>query len=95
MRSDWRGFPEDEGSRNVRLVVPADGVDCASLGDEVEEVGAAAEDDVLGVDGLVERGVRVGIGATADEGTTFEQGDGCAIASESDGCCEGRLHLLR
>ena len=50
------GFEEGE------LVVPADGVGGAGLTDEVKDVGAAAEDDMLGVDGFVEGGVVVGVG---------------------------------
>ena len=57
----------------------------AGLTDEVEDVGAAAEDDVLGVDGLVEGGVVVGVGAAADVGAAFEESDFCAGAGEGDG----------
>jgi hypothetical protein len=34
---------------------------------EIDEISAAAEQDVLGVDDFVERGVGVRVGATADE----------------------------
>jgi len=39
---------------------------------EINEVGAAAEKDVLGVDDFVERGVWVGVSATADVGFAFQ-----------------------
>ena len=63
------GLEEGEG------VVPAEGISGAGLIAEVDQVGAAAEDDVLGVDGLFEGGVLVGVGAASDEGTALEQGD--------------------
>ncbi len=52
---------------------------------EVDEVGAAAEQDVLGVDDFVEGGVGVGVGAAADEGLALEERDAGAGAGESDG----------
>ena len=73
------------GSRKVSVVVPADGVCEAGLIAEVEEVGAAAEDDVLGVDGLFEGGVVVGVGAAADVGAALEEGDFGAGGGEGGG----------
>ncbi len=49
----------------AKLVVPAHCVSRSSLGDQVDEVGAAAEDDVLGVDGFVECRMRVRVGAAS------------------------------
>jgi hypothetical protein len=77
MRRVWGGlgcwFEEGE------FVVPADGVGCACLRDEVDEVGAAAEDYMLGVDGFVEGGVGVGVGAASYEGAAFEEDYGSAF----------------
>ena len=67
-------------------VVPADFIGEAGLVAEVDEVGAAADEDVLGVDDLVERGMQIGVGATADVGAAFEHRDGDAVLGEGDGC---------
>ena len=82
------------GLEEGELVVPADGVGGAGLTDEVEDVGAAAEDDVLGVDGLVEGGVVVGVGSTANVGTAFEESDLGPGAGEGERRQRGRLRLL-
>ena len=76
------GFEEGNG------VVPADVLAGAGEIAEVDEVGAAAEEDVLGVDDFVERGVRVGVGAAAYEGLALEEGDAGSCAGEGHGCSE-------
>ena len=73
------GFEEGDG------VVPADVLAGAGEVAEVDEVGAAAEEDVLGVDDFVEGGVGIGVGAAADEGLALEEGDVGAGAGESYG----------
>ena len=69
----------------AKLVVPADRPLGGGLLDQFREVGAAAEDDVLRVDGLAERGMQVGVGAAADEGAAFQESHGCAIAGQRNG----------
>ena len=73
------GFEEGDG------VVPADVLAGAGEVAEVDEVGAAAEEDVLGVDDFVEGGVGVGVGAASDEGLALEERDVGAGAGEGDG----------
>ncbi len=58
-----------------KLVVPADRIGHACFLAEIEDVGAAAEDDVLGVDGLFERGMVVGVGSAADVGPALKKSD--------------------
>ncbi len=74
-----RRFEEGDG------VVPADVLAGAGEVAEVDEVGAAAEEDVLGVDDFVEGGVGVGVGAAADEGLALEERDAGSGAGEGDG----------
>jgi hypothetical protein len=52
---------------------------------EVDEVGAAAKEDVLRVDYLVEGGVGIGVGAATDEGLALEERDASAGTRERDG----------
>ena len=73
-----RGFEERDG------VVPANVVGGAGKIAEIDEVGTAAEEDVLGVDDFVERGVGIGVSAAADEGFAFEERDTGSSAGESD-----------
>ena len=69
-----RGFEEGDG------VVPADVLAGAGEVAEVDQVGAAAEQDVLGVDDFVEGGMGVGVGAATDEGFALEERDADARA---------------
>jgi hypothetical protein len=72
------GFEEGDG------VVPADVVAGAGEVAKVDEVGAAAEENVLGIDHLVEGGVGIGVGAAADEGLALEERDTGAGAGEGN-----------
>ncbi len=76
------GFEEGDG------VVPADVLAGAGEIAEVDEVGAAAEENVLGVNDFVEGGMRIRVGAAADEGLALEQRDAGACAGEGYGCSE-------
>jgi hypothetical protein len=60
----------------------------ASAGEiaEVDEVGAAAEEDVLRVDDFVERGMEIGVGSAADKRLALEEGDSSACAGEGYRC---------
>jgi hypothetical protein len=65
-------------------------VGCAGLGDEIGEVGAAAEDDVLRVNGLAEGRVRVGVGAASDERAALEESYAGSIFRKGNCCGETR-----
>lgn len=71
--------------QNTKLAVPADGPRCFRLVDEVDEVGAAAQNDVLRVDGLAQRGMAVGVGPSAGNGAALQKSDRCSIAGQGDG----------
>ena len=73
------------GLEKDEVVVPADAVAGAGLGAEIEQVGAAAEDDVLGVDGLFEGGMEVGVGSAPELGAALEEGDPCSVSGEGNG----------
>jgi hypothetical protein len=77
-----RGFEEGDG------VVPADVLAGAGEIAEVDEVGAAAEEDVLRVDDFVERGMEIGVGSAADKRLALEERDPGACAGEGNGCSE-------
>ena len=86
-RGEWAGMDGAAAAAGLEEgegVVPAEGIREARLVAEVDQVGAAAEDDVLGVDGLFEGGVFVGVGSAADVGAALEQGD--FSASGGEGC---------
>ena len=71
------------GFEKRHLVVPADVVFDADAAIELDQVGAAAEQDVLAVvDHFPGRGMLVGGGASTEEGTAFEKGDFVAGAGE-------------
>jgi hypothetical protein len=79
--SGWRGGGFEEGDG----VVPADVFAGAGEIAEVDEVGAAAEEDVLRVDDFVEGGVGIGVGAAADEGLALEERDAWRRHRRGDG----------
>ena len=66
----------------TKLVVPANGPLRGRLLNQLQKVGAAAEDDVLRVDGLAQRGMEVGVGTAADEGTPLQQRHRRAVARQ-------------
>ena len=70
--------------QKTKLVVPADGPPSSRLIDEVDEVGAAAQDDVLRVDGLAQRGMRVGVGTSAGKGAALQQRHRGAVIGQRD-----------
>ena len=55
---------------------------------EVDEVGAAAYEDVLRVDDLVECGVRIGVGTAANVRFALEHDGLRPMAGQRDGSCE-------
>ena len=70
------GFEKDE------VVIPAEILAAIGLGEQFEQVGAAAEDDVLRVDGFGEGGMRVGVDAAANFGAALEDGDSGTVPRE-------------
>ena len=76
--------PAADGSRKQSSSYQRIGPRRSRLLDQVEEVGAAADDDVLRVDGFAQRRMRVGVGAAADEGAPFQQRHRRAVAGQRD-----------
>lgn len=66
-------------------VIPANMAVSARELAEVDEVRAASEQDVLGVDDFVERRMKIRVGTTTDKRFALQQRDVCACAGERDG----------
>ena len=74
------------GSEEGEAVVPADGVEDAEAAVEVDERGAAADEDVLAiVDDLAGAGMFVGGGAATEVGAALEEVNAVACVGEGAG----------
>ena len=69
-------------------IVPADLLGETGGIAQFDQVGAAADHDVLRVHHLIQRGMQIGAGAAANVGAAFQHGDARAIAGQRYRCSQ-------